>query len=162
MGGMDISSRLEFEADPKTVYQMMTDQGWLEELAASLDARTRGIDVAGTTTRVQLAVDAPEQVRSFVGATLDMDQTVTWSEPAADGSRTATMVIQVPGKPVSVDGNARLYPGGRGTVVEYTGELTVKVPFLGKKIEQQAAPHVKRAIDAQQQAGDDWLAARQS
>ena len=38
MGGMDISSRLEFEADPKTVYHMMTDQGWFEELAEVLSA----------------------------------------------------------------------------------------------------------------------------
>ncbi|GAA1396882.1 DUF2505 domain-containing protein [Luteococcus peritonei] len=157
---MDISSRLDFEADPKTVYQMMTDKGWLEELVSRVDAASHTIDVAGPTTRVSMAVNAPEEVRAFIGATMDMVQTVQWSDAAADDSRTGTLVIEVPGKPVTMNGDARLYPGGRGTVVEYAGELKVNVPFVGKKIEQQAAPYVKQAIDAQQQAGDDWLAAR--
>lgn len=154
---MEISSRLDFEADPKTVYQMMTSPEWLDELAGRMDAVSHEVDVAGTTTRVQLVLNAPAEVRSLLGSTLAMNQEVTWSDAAADDSRDGTMQLEVPGKPATMGGTARLYPGGRGTVVDYHGEFKVNVPFMGKKIEQQAAPHVKRAIDAQQEAGDEWL-----
>ncbi|WP_420175397.1 DUF2505 domain-containing protein [Luteococcus sp. OSA5] len=157
---MEITSRLDFPADPKTVYTMMTNKDWLEELVSRSEATSHTIDVAGTTTRIQMSLPAPQEVARFVGSALKLNQTIEWGEPAADDSREGTLVIEVPGMPVQMNGKARLYPGGKGTVVDYTGELKVNIPLMGKKVEQQAAPHIKDAIDAQQAAGDDWLAAR--
>ncbi|MGO4955759.1 DUF2505 domain-containing protein [Luteococcus sp. Sow4_B9] len=156
---MDINSRLEFAADPKTVHQMMTNKQWLEELVSRTDATSHTIDIAGDTTRIQMALPAPQDLARFAGSALKLNQTIQWGDAAADGSREGSLVIEVPGMPVHMNGRARLYPGGKGTVVDYTGDLTVNIPFMGKKIEQQAAPYVKDAIDAQQSAGDDWLAA---
>ncbi|MEL4357570.1 MULTISPECIES: DUF2505 domain-containing protein [unclassified Luteococcus] len=157
---MEITSRLDFEADPKTVYLMMTDKGWLEELVSRSEATSHTIDVAGRTTRIEMSLPAPSEVARFVGSALKLNQTVEWDDAASDDSRTGRLTIQVPGMPVTMDGTARLYPGGRGTIVDYAGELKVNIPLMGKKIEQQAGPYIKDAIDAQQDAGEDWLAAR--
>lgn len=160
MDGMQISSRLDFEADPKTVYEMMTDKGWLTELVSRTGATSHTIDVAGPTTRIDMALPAPSEVSKFVGSALNLQQVIEWGPAAADGSREGTLAITVPGLPVTMDGRAEMRPGGRGTVVDYSGDFQVRIPLMGKKIEQQASPYVKQAIDAQQEAGDDWIAAR--
>ncbi|MEL4506061.1 DUF2505 domain-containing protein [Luteococcus sp. H138] len=154
---MEISSRLDFEADPKTTYLMLTDKGWLEQLVSRSEATSHSIDIAGQTTRVEMTLPAPGEMARFVGSALKLNQVVTWGDPAADDSREGSLTIEVPGMPVKMDGTARLYPGGKGTIVDYQGELKVSIPLMGKKIEQQAAPYVKDAIDAQQEVGDEWL-----
>lgn len=159
MGGMDISSRLEFAAAPGAVHQMMTTPAWLDDLVSRTDATEHTTTVAGDTTRVEMTVPAPAEVARFAGSGLRLVQEVQWGPAAADGSREGTLHVTSPGLPVDMTGHATLAPGGRGTVVEYTGQLTVNIPFVGKKVEQQAAPYVKDAIDAQQVAGDEWLAA---
>jgi len=52
----------------------------------------------------------------------------------------------------------RLTPGGKGSVVDLNGELKVNIPFVGKKMEQGAAPAVLAGFRTQQQVGDRWLA----
>lgn len=160
MGRMEISSRLEFAAEPTRVYEMMTDRSWLEELVSRSEATSHQIDIAGPTTRVQMGLSVPDSMKKFAGATMTMVQTVTWGDAAADGSRQGTLVVEAPGMPVDCKGQARLYPGGKGTIVEYTGNLKVNIPFVGGQVEKAAAPYVKDAIDAQQVVGDQWLAAR--
>ena len=155
---MDISSRLEFAATPKAVYTMMTDPAWLEDLVSRSEATSHGIDVAGSTTRVRTGLPVPEELARFAGSSLETEQVVEWGEAAADGSREGDLTVTAGKLPVDVKGHARLYPGGKGTIVDYTGNLTVRIPVLGKKVEQLAAPYLKGAIDAHQEAGDDWLA----
>lgn len=157
---MDINSRLEFAADPATVHQMMTSRDWLEQLVATADASSHTIDIAGNTTRIDMALNAPAAASKVVGATMNLRQTVQWAEPNPDGSRDGTLTIEVPGMPVTMDGRAHLVPGGRGTVVDYTGQLKVNIPIMGRAIEKQAAPFITDAINAQQQVGDQWLAGR--
>lgn len=155
---MDISSRLDFAAEPATVYAMMTDHSFLEQLVEQAGATSHSIDIAGPRTRVEMKLPAPEQLRSFAGSGITAVQQVEWAEAAADGSRTGALEVSTPGLPVTAHGNARLQPGGRGTIVDYTGEVKVNIPLVGRRVEQQAAPFVKQAIDAQQQVGDEWLA----
>ena len=59
-------------------------------------------------------------------------------------------------KPAS--GKLQLSAGGRGTVVDITGELKVAIPLLGKKLEESAAPAVTEGYQKQQEVGDRWLA----
>ena len=65
--------------------------------------------------------------------------------------------MSVLGQPVTLKGRLQLAPGGRGTIVDLTGELKVAIPFLGKKLEQSAAPAVMAGFRTQQQVGDRWL-----
>ena len=53
-----------------------------------------------------------------------------------------------------------LRPGGRGTLVDFTGDFSIKVPFLGGKLEAQAAPALLEGFAVQQKVGDEWLATR--
>ncbi len=156
---MDISIRHHFAADPATVHAMMVDPEWLGEVALRSGATSHGVEVDGTGTVLHLDLPAPSLAAKFVGPTLSMDQHLHWSDAAADGSRTGTMRVVVQGAPADIAGEASLRPTGDGTTsVGFEGHITINVPFLGRKLEQQAEPYVLEALNQQQIVGNEWLA----
>ncbi len=158
MSGMDISTRLDFAGDPATVYAMMTDQSYLEEVCRASQSAGYDASVAGTTTRTSRTLAAPESAARFTGATLTVNEEITWAPAAADGTRTAVLTMTVLGQPVNLKGTLRLAPGGKGTTVDLEGELKVAIPLLGRKLEASAAPAVMAGFRTQQKVGDRWLA----
>ena len=102
----------------------------------------------------------PSVVQRFLGDTLTLLQDIRWNAPAADGSRTGTLDLTVKGMPAKADVTIALRPGGRGTLVDFTGDFSIKVPFLGGKLEAQAAPALLEGFAVQRKVGDEWLATR--
>jgi len=155
---MDISTHLDFAAEPDAVFAMMTDQAYLEEVCVASESISYDASVSGSTTTTSRTLAAPESAARFTGAELTVKEEVAWSGAGAGGARTANLSMTVLGQPVTLKGRLDLAPGGRGTVVDLTGELKVAIPFLGKKLEQAAAPAVLAGFRTQQRVGDDWLA----
>lgn len=160
MGTMQINSQQSYADTPDQVFAMMTDEAYLAACCDRFGAKERTIAVDGNTTTVNMKLPAPAQVQKFIGAVLPLNQIITWGEPAADGTRNGTLTMTVDKMPVNVSGTAVLRPGGQGTEVVYEADMSVKIPLLGKKLEQEAAPVAKRALDAQEQVGKDYLAKR--
>jgi hypothetical protein len=76
-----------------------------------------------------------------------------------DGLRTATRrVMPTPSVVSRLAGTVTLLPGGRGSVLTYAGELTVRIPVLGPGLAKQAAPLLLEALEIQQRVGDEFLA----
>ena len=159
IGGMDISTGLDFAASPADVYAMMIDQGYLEEVCVASESISYDVSVSGSTTRSSRTLPSPESAARFTGPQLTVVEEVAWSEPAPDGSRTGTMTMTITGQPVNLKGTLRLRPGGRGTTVDLNGELKVAIPLLGRKLEQSSAPAVLAGFRTQQRVGDRWLSA---
>ena len=159
IGGMDISTGLDFAASPADVYAMMIDQGYLEEVCVASESISYDASVSGSTTRCSRTLPAPESAARFTGPQLTVVEEVAWKEAAPDGSRTGTMTMTVLGQPVTLMGTLALRPGGRGTTVDLNGELKVAIPLLGRKLEQSSAPAVLAGFRTQQRVGDRWLSA---
>ncbi|HEX6758435.1 MAG TPA: DUF2505 domain-containing protein, partial [Propionibacteriaceae bacterium] len=70
--------------------------------------------------------------------------------------------MTVLGQPVNFRGKLEISPGGRGSVVDISGELKVAIPLLGRKLEESAAPAVMAGYKTQQEVGDRWLASSPS
>lgn len=155
---MEISARVEFTADPDRVFTMVTDQAYLERVCQASHAEAYEASVDGLTTHTSRTLPAPEIAARFTGPTLTVQERIEWGEAGPDGSRTATVTLNVPGQPVEMNGRLALSPGGPGTVIELTGELKVSIPLLGRKLEQAAAPAVLAGFDVQQKVGSEWLA----
>lgn len=155
---MEITSRNEFAASPADVSTMLTTKEFLEEVCRTSGATSYEVTAEGHRTVTRRELPTPPQAQKFAGATLTIVEDVTWDAPRADGSRSGRMELQVPGMPVTMHGTAHLAPGGKGTVVTYAGDLKVNIPFIGKKVEQQAAPAIQEALSIQQRVGNDWLA----
>lgn len=161
MGGMDISSRADFAADPATVYAMLTDEAYLTELCRQSEASDYEVSVEGdataATTRTRRVLEAPKAAAKFTGATLDVVEQVVWQPAADDGSRVGDIQITVPGRPVVMKGTMTSAPGGEGTVVDLEGDLKVNIPLLGRKLEEAAAPAILQGFRLQQSVGRRWL-----
>lgn len=155
---MDITTDLDFAADPPTVYAMLLDQGYQEEVCVASRAVRYDVAISPPITRTSRTLTAPADTARFTGSELTIVEEITWSDADAGDSRTGQMHLTVSGQPVALRGQLRLAPGGRGTLVRLTGDLKVNVPLLGRKLEQSAAPAVLLGFRTQQQVGDAWLA----
>ncbi len=155
---MDISTDLDFAADPATVHAMMLDRGYQEQVCVASGATPWSVEITPPRTWTSRTLKAPDSAARFTGPELTILEETTWGDAGSDGSRDADLVLTVDRQPVSLRGRLRLAPGGRGTTVRLTGELKVNVPLLGRKLEQSAAPAVLAGFRTQQQAGDAWLA----
>jgi uncharacterized membrane protein len=157
MSAMDISSHLDFAAPPADVYAMMTDQAYLEEVCVASESLSYHVSVKGSTTRTSRTLPAPDSAARFTGPQLTVNDKVGWGDPASDGSRSGAVTMTVLGQPVNFRGQVKISPGGRGSVVDVTGELKVAIPLLGRRLEKAAAPAVMAAYRTQQEVGDRWL-----
>ena len=165
-----LRERMHFDADPATVYAMLTDRGFLEEAVAATGATDHEIEVVDldsggeqgarrvTTRRALPTGEAPEIVRRVVGPSVVVTQSTTWGAAAPDGSRQGTTVADIAGVPARASGTMRLEPVANGTdhVVEVT--LASNVPLLGGRIVAAAEPLVGDAIAAEYRAGLRHLA----
>ncbi|HOB03727.1 MAG TPA: DUF2505 domain-containing protein [Propionibacteriaceae bacterium] len=155
---MQLSSQLDFAADPATVAAMLTNRDFLERVCAASDAIEHSVKASADRTKVTRTLTAPASVAKFTGDKVTIVEAVEWGEADFDGSRTGTLNLTIPGLPVAMTGTAALRRGGRGTTVAYDADLKVNIPFVGKKLEESAAPAVLAWIELQQRVGDDWLA----
>ncbi len=80
--------------------------------------------------------------------------------PAWRSATAADLAITLPGKPVELRGGritlTDLADGGCEQVV--SGDLRVKVPLVGGKLESMLADVLRAAMRRQAQVGDTWLA----
>lgn len=161
MDGMQLTAQQDFAAGPAEVAAMLTDRAFLEKVCVASEAIKHSVAVDGAHTTVSRTLKAPSAAAKFTGETITIVEDLRWSAAAHDGSRTATLNLNVPGLPVEMTGTVKLAAGGRGTRVDYAGDLVVNIPFVGKKLEQSAAPAVLDGITLQQRIGDDWLIAKE-
>lgn len=154
---MDIEARAEYPADPSSVFALLTNRDFLEQVCQQTHAREQQISVDGGAVMINRTLPAPDQARPFTGETLTVIEEVSWSEAAADGSRTGSVSMTVPGQPVTFRGTYQLADMGGRTSMTLSGNLTVNVPLMGKKLEQAAEPAVLQAFRAQEELGADWL-----
>lgn len=154
---MEIKHSLVFPADPVTVYGMMTDPTFLEEVAAEAGATDCAVQVQGNVTTSRRSLKAPAEAQRFTGPTIKIVEEIAWSEADSDGSRTGRLTLTSPGQPMTMDGNVLLQPSGSNTEVVIQGDLKINIPLLGKKLEKVAAPALEDGIRAEERVGLRWL-----
>lgn len=117
-------------------------------------------DATTVVTRRRMPADGfPDLARSLVGEAVDVVETTRWDNvPEADGSRTATLHLEIPRTPVALTGSVRLESVGEGTRQTVEGELRVAVPFVGGRMERLVAPVITDAVRLEGRVGQEWRA----
>ena len=153
---MRISASRDFPAPVDRVHAVLTDQAFQEAkcAATSTGVYTVTITPAVDGTRVEASRDLPtdtlpDALKSVVGSTLKIIETVTWGAAAADGSRTGSVDLRIEGVPVTMVGAASLTPTAAGCTESFEGELKAKIPFVGGKVEQSASGPIQLAIETE-------------
>ena len=155
---MQLTSRHDFPAPAESVFAMLTDEEFLRHAAVRMGSPDARVASSGTRTAVEATLESPAEVKAFIGPSLRIVLDVDWGREGADGSRAGTFTMTVPGTPVSVAGTTSLAPTASGSALVYEGDLTAKLPLIGGRIEQAAAPAILEALDDQAAVGREWLA----
>lgn len=136
-------------ATVEAVYALITDQAFRESSADADGALARDITVepntaGGETVTIirTMPANLPDFVKKFTGETVKIKQVEEWGGPDSAGSRTAKISVNVIGQPAEMIGTATLDGKSRDADLIIDGDVKVKVPFLGKKIE----PEIGKAI----------------
>ncbi len=155
---MKIQQVHEYAAAPASVWKTMSDRDVLEELCRSQHADSFEVTATDALSGVAVTVPSPDAVRRIVGPKLLVRQNIAWNPPAEHGSRTGSFSVEVPGAPVKAGGTVTIAPGGAGTLLEYDGDLTARVPLFGRQIEQAAAEVFLQVLSAQHEIVTQHLA----
>jgi hypothetical protein len=158
MCGMEIHATNDFAAPVPVVFAMLTDRVFLRAVCLATDPLEHDVAVDGLRTATRRVMPTPSVVARLAGPTMAVVDEITWAAAPLDGDRRGTAHISVEGLPAELVGTVTLAPGGRGSVLSYDGELTVKVPVLGPGLAKQAAPLLLEALEIQQRVGDEFLA----
>ena len=160
-----MTETLTYDADPAAVFAMLCDRGWRERVSESIQAKQyevsiepSGDSVTVTTSRTMPAT-VPDMVRKLTGDTITIVQVERWGPAAADGTRTADLEVMIAGQPAGMKGSARLSPAASGSTEVFSGDVTVRVPFLGKKIEPEVVKAFRAFIRKEGEIGRAHLAA---
>jgi len=97
----------------------------------------------------------PAAAARFVKSDLRVSFTEEWTTNEAGAtSRTS---VTVDGAPVSVEATSTLAPADAGSVRVVTGNVSVRVPLLGGRIEKEAVAHLGRVVEREQALATQWL-----
>lgn len=164
---MHVSESLHYPADPQRVAAMLADPRFVAAkftpfLPAGTPPPQVGVERDGEafTVRTSVPVPAglvPDAARALVPADLTLDTTETWA-PAGDGSWRGTLTATLGTLPATVDLDQALRPVDGGTERTAEGEVSVRIPFLGAKLEAAAAGYLDDMAAAEHRAGLDYLA----
>jgi hypothetical protein len=164
MLGMKLQHTLSYEADPATVFAVLSDPEYVnEKLTATgghdceVAVTTEGTDVLITTVRKLPSDELPSFAKSFVGDAITVDQVERWGPPAYDGSRDGTLKATFRGTPMKVDATLRLSSGGAGSELRVAGEVKAGIPLMGGSIESFAAEQLTRGLDREAEVANARL-----
>ena len=161
---MKISAIIDYAAIPDDVFAMFADEDFQTRKCAATGARRHTVSIRAqedhtiiVSTRDMPSDAFPAFVKGMVGETLAVTETQDWGPPGADGVRHGRLTVHIDGAPVSLHGTLSLAPRGQGSVETIEGDLKARIPLLGHKIEQAAAPAVRSAIRVESETGKAWL-----
>lgn len=159
---MQIETTHTFPAPPSLVADMMLDKGFWEAVAERAEATSHQVLISHGVAELVIAVPAPKAMAALVGGSLTLTQRSALGAPNDLGERSADVDVAVAGLPVVMKAKGRLSATEGGTELHYSGELNVRIPILGRRIETEALPFIEHALDSQAEVARDWLARSQS
>ena len=121
------------------------------EGSSTVSVEGQRVSFAGTV-RPELI---PAAATRFVKSDLRIAFTEEWATNEAGAtSRTS---VTVDGAPVSVEATSTLSPSDAGSAREVSGNLSVRVPLLGGRVEKEAVAHLGRVVEREQALAANWL-----
>lgn len=147
-----------YDATPERVVALMRDEAFLDDVARHAGALEHRVAVAEDSATLEMSLPVPASLAKFVGNAIRINQVFRFSAPRADGTVEGAVVVDVAGMPVDVDAQVELAPRSGSTVGLYRGELKVKLPIVGRKVEAQVEPFIRDAFDGLERRAHEWLA----
>jgi hypothetical protein len=108
-------------------------------------------------TRV-LVVDLPGFVAKLAGGRITLRERIVWPDGGGTtGGRAGSLAASMEGQPGSVEGTLRITPTDAGTTVSLDGDIQVRMPLVGAKIERYVAEMLDKLMRTEHELGRAWL-----
>ncbi|CAM2880820.1 DUF2505 domain-containing protein [Saccharomonospora xinjiangensis] len=159
-----IDHRATFTSGAEDAYAAQTEEQALLarlELVGGEHAELRDHQVTEHGARYTLLQAVPSDklpslVRTLRSGDLTVRRTHVWNR---EGDRfTGTVTVEVADIPGRITADVELAPSGAGSVQTTRGEVSVRVPFVGGKIESFVVDQVTRLLESEARATEQWLA----
>lgn len=159
MTTMQLRHEITYDAPADAVWEMLADPAFRDRSCDAMGVLDREIDIERSGEGMRVRIDqvqptagVPSFAKKFAGETTRAIQTEDWSD-----RRTATLEVETPGKPSRIRGTLTLTESGGRTTETFEGEVTVKVPLIGGKLESLVAELFRTGMDHEHSAGVAWL-----
>ena len=146
-----------YAAAPERVIALLRDPEFLADVARHAGALEHSSDVTPDAIRLRMRLPVPSQLTKFVGQSVQLQQVFRFEPPRDDDVIVGSVDVDVPGMPVDVNADAEMRPTPEGTTGSYTGDVKVKIPLVGKKVESLMEPFIREAFDGLERRAADWL-----
>ena len=141
----------ELESEAAEVFALLTDADFLTERLIALGedppevkVKKKGKGVEITLKRVK-HLDLPAVAAKIIGGDQKFAMTETW-QPSDDGWE-GEYLIEVIGVPASIAAEIELFDTDEGCVYRITHKPQVKVPLVGKKLQQILMKETEQGCD---------------
>ncbi|MHA6511934.1 DUF2505 domain-containing protein [Tessaracoccus sp. Z1128] len=154
---MDLDYTHQYAAAPDAVVALMRNEEFIADVARHAGALEHRVTIADDATRLEMKLPVPANLAKFVGEAVTLAQVFRFQPPSADGSIRGTVEVDVPGMPIDVNAQTALTPQGQGTQGRYSGDLKVRIPLVGKKVESMIEPFIREAFAGLERRAAAWL-----
>lgn len=155
---MDLAFTQTFQAEPARVVELFRNEAFIADVAEHAGAVTHQVSVDPEATRLTMQLPTPGNLAKVIGKTVDLTMSFAFPPADTDGVYRGNVDVDVPGMPIDVRAKAVISPDGNGARGDYSGQLNVKIPLIGKKVEAQVAPFITQAFDGVERRANHWLA----
>lgn len=155
---MQLAFTHTFQAEPARVVDLFRNEDFVADVARHAGALSHEITVTPEATTLGMQLPTPGNIAKVVGKSVTLSMRFAFPPAEADGSYRGKVDVTVPGMPIDVKADAIISPTAAGSKGDYSGELNVKIPLVGKKVEAQVEPFIKRAFDGVERRANHWLA----
>lgn len=160
---MKFELEIRYPASFQKTQEMFQDEDFYTTRAETIGVGLENIDLICRAGRIQASStagvssgEAPAKVRRFIPETMQVSIVEAWG-PAGAGSRPGSLSVSVSGVPVMVSATSNLIDEGECTIRKIAGEIRVKIPFVGKMIEEKVAGQLGRASKFEESAAERYL-----
>ncbi len=153
---MKFAESLEYPMPLDVLEEMSLDPAFVRSRFAcfcdSLDVVVEGRSVRATGAVSDRLI--PQAARAVVRGEVSVEFTEEWSGEGA--ARRATSLLVAKGAPVEVS-LASTFSGAETTSRKVAGDLSVKIPFFGGKLEKEAVERVSLVLAEETRLAAAWL-----
>ena len=157
---MKFSHQMTYDAPPTEVRAMLADPAFREKVCVAMHATRHDVTVEESGSGMTVLVDQtqpangiPSFAKKFVGDEIQIVQREEWG-----GATSSSLLVEIPGKPGALNGSIALAADGGRTVETVSGDIKVKIPMIGGKLEGLIGDLLSSALKAEQRVGRAWLA----
>src|SRR5512139_2544927 len=157
---MELHTEHQYEAEPETVFAMLTDPEFLRAKLMLLGHRDIEIVECAPDriiTRRTVPLDVPGFLRKVISPANTVVQTDEWG-PERGGVREGRWQVDVKGVPITMSGVMWLEATGDGVVEVIQGHAKSSVPLLGGRLERFAADSTLWTLAQEHEFAKEWLA----